>query len=138
MLNLDITMLIQMVNFFIALYVLNYLLIRPIRAILRERREKMDDISGEAGAFERAAEEKLAAYQAELARARQDAGLTRDAGRAEGVAAQQKIVGDASQKAQAYLAEAQATIKAEAAATLAELQKQVKSLAGKLATRVMG
>lgn len=138
MLDLNLTMLIQMVNFFIALFVLNYLLIRPIRAILQERREKMEDISGEAGAFERDAAEKLAGYQDALARARQEAGLTREQGRAEGLAQQQLVMGDASQKAQSYLAEAQASIKAEADATLAELRKQVKALAGKVATRVMG
>lgn len=138
MLDLNITMLIQMVNFFIALFVLNYLLISPIRAILQERREKMEDIGGEAGAFERDAAEKLAAYQEGLAHARKEAGLTREKGRADGVAEQHQIVGIASQKAQAYLVEAQTSIKAEAEATLGELRKQVKGLAGKVATRVMG
>lgn len=138
MLDLNITMLIQMVNFFIALFVLNYLLIRPIRAILQERREKMEDIGGEAGAFERDAAEKLASYQEALIHARQEAGLTREQGRTDGTAEQHQIMGVASQKAQAYLAEAQASIKAEANATLDELRKQVKSLAGKVATRVMG
>ena len=138
MLDINITILFQMVNFFIALFVLNYLLIRPIRAILQERKEKMEDMSGEAGAFEREADERLASYRAALAQARHDAGLTREEGRAAGLAEQQQIVGAASHKAQSYLAEAQASIKAEADATLAELQKQVKVLAGKLATRVMG
>lgn len=138
MLDLNITMLIQMVNFFIALFVLNHLLIRPIRAIIQERRDKMEDMSGEAGAFERDAAEKLASYQEELTRARQEAGLTREQGRTAGIAEQHRIVGVASQKAQGYLAEAQASIKAEANATLGELRKQVKGLAGKLATRVMG
>lgn len=138
MLDLNITMLIQMVNFFIALFVLNHLLIRPIRAILQERRERMEDISGEAGAFERDAAEKLASYQEALTHARQEAGLTREQGRAAGITEQHHIVGSASQKAQGYLAEAQVSIKAEADATLADLRKQVKGLAGKLATRVMG
>lgn len=138
MLDLNITILFQMVNFFIVLYVLNILLIRPIRAILQERKDKMDDMSGEAEAFEREAKERLSAYQAELTRARQEAGLTREAARNEALAEQQRVVQTASQKAQAFLAEAQASIKVEAEATLAELQKQVKQLAGKLATRVMG
>lgn len=138
MLDLNITILFQMVNFFIVLYVLNILLIRPIRAILQERKDKMDDMSGEAEAFEREAKERLSAYQAELTRARQEAGLTRETARNEALAEQQRVVHTASQKAQAFLAEAQASIKVEAEATLAELQKQVKQLAGKLATRVMG
>ncbi len=138
MLDINITMLIQMVNFFIALYMLNILFIRPIRSILQERRAKMDGISGEADAFEREAEERVAAYQAALTRARQDATATREAARNEGLAQQQSIVGDAGRTAQEHLAKAQEAVRAEAAATLADLKTQVESLAGKLATRVMG
>ncbi len=137
MLDLNITTLIQMVNFFIALYVLNILLIRPVRGILQERREKMDGLSKEAGGFEHEAQNRIEAYQAELARARQEGVAMRDAARSEGAAKQQEIVGEAGRKAQAELAAAQSALRAEAEKTLAELQKQVKDLAGKLATRVM-
>lgn len=138
MLNLDITMLFQLVNFFIVLYVLNILLIRPIRGILKERRDKMDDLSGEADAFEREAATRLASYNESLQRARQEAGQTRDAARTAAQAEQQRIVQEAGQKAQALLAEAKASIKAESDATLAELRARVQDLGAKLAARVMG
>ena len=41
MLDLNITLVFQLVNFFIALYVLNLLLIRPIREIIRKRKAVM-------------------------------------------------------------------------------------------------
>ncbi len=44
MLDLNITLVFQLVNFFIALYVLNLLLIRPIREIIRKRKAVMDDV----------------------------------------------------------------------------------------------
>ena len=138
MLNLDITMLFQLVNFFIVLYVLNILLIRPIRGILKERRDKMDNLSGEADAFEREATARLASYNESLQRARQEAGQTRDAARTEAQAEQQRIVQEAGQKAQALLTEAKASIKAESDATLAELRARVQDLGARLAARVMG
>lgn len=138
MLNLDITMLFQLVNFFIVLYVLNILLIRPIRGILKERRDKMDNLSGEADAFEREAEARLASYNESLQSARQEAGQTRDAARTAAQAEQQRIVQEAGQKAQALLTEAKASIKAESDATLAELRARVQDLGAKLAARVMG
>ncbi len=138
MLDLNITMLIQMVNFFIALYVLNVLLIRPIRAILQERRAKVDGLVDAADGFEREAQERLDAYQAELSRARQEGSALRDAARSEGVKQQQEIVSAAGRTAQAELAKAQEAFRAEADATLNELKKQVSGLADKLATRVMG
>ncbi len=136
MLDLNITMLIQMVNFFIALYVLNVLLIRPVRAILQERRQKMDGLVGEAEAFDREAAQRIAAYQAELAAARQEGIAARETARNEGVAKQQEIVGEAGKKAQAELATAREGLRAEADAALNELRKQVDTLSGKLAARV--
>ena len=74
MLDLNITLLFQLVNFFIAIFVLNILLIRPIRDIIKKRNGVMDNLAGEADNFESQAAERLASYEAELARARQDAG----------------------------------------------------------------
>ena len=42
MLDLNITMLFQLANFLITLFVLNLLLIRPIRKIIRDRKALMD------------------------------------------------------------------------------------------------
>lgn len=136
MLDLNITLLFQLVNFFIALYVLNILLIRPVRNIMAERKAKMDGLTGDAEGFERDAASRLENYQAELAHARQAAGQTREAGITAGTDEQQVIVGAAQQKAQQILSEAQAAVRAEAQETLNALRKQVASLANKLAAKV--
>lgn len=138
MLDLNITVLFQMINFFVALYVLNILLIRPVRAVLRERKAKMEELSGEAAAFEHEAKERLDAYEAALAFARQEAVAAREQARAEGLTEQQRMVRDATQNAQTLLAEAQAGIRTEADAALAALRKRVKSLADTVAARVAG
>ena len=59
MLDLNITLVFQLVNFFIALYVLNLLLIRPIREIIRKRKAVMDDMSGESESYEYQAEQPV-------------------------------------------------------------------------------
>lgn len=137
MLDLNITILFQLVNFLIAVYVLNILLVRPIRAILQERKNTMDDLQGEADAFTREAHERMSTYQAALSNARHEATQLRETARAAGLAEQQSIVTDAAAKAQAHIAQAQNAIKKEAGEALASLQKQVKSLAGKVATQVL-
>lgn len=137
MLDLNITILFQLVNFLIAVYVLNILLVRPIRAILQERKNTMDDLQGEADAFSREAHERMSAYQAALSTARHEATLARDEARAAGLAEQQSIVTDAGLTAQAHIAAAQDAIRKEADEALASLKKQVKNLAGKVATQVL-
>ena len=88
MLDLNITLVFQLVNFFIALYVLNLLLIRPIREIIRKRKAVMDDMSGESESYEYQAEQRLSDYDNQLTRARQDAGQNREKAREAGAAEQ--------------------------------------------------
>ena len=137
MLDLNITMLFQLVNFLVAIVVLNYLLIKPIREIIKKRKGVMDEISGEAGSFESQASQRLDNYEAELARARQEAGITRVQGREAGQAEQSAIVGDAQGKAREIIDEARRKLQQEAQATLAELRGQVGSLSDKLAYKLI-
>lgn len=137
MLDLNITLVFQLVNFFIAIYVLNILLIRPVRAIIKKRNGIMDDLAGEADSFESQAAARLANYEAELARARQDAGLTREESRIAGSAEQQNIVGEAQKSAREILAETRQALRGQAEATLSELRNQVSDFSSRLADRIL-
>lgn len=110
MLDLNVTLVFQLANFFIAVYVLNILLIRPIRAIIKKRNGILEGMEEEAGSFEYQASERLTNYEAELTRARQDAGLQREEGRAAGVTEQQQIVGEAQKGARDILTETRAAL----------------------------
>ena len=137
MLDLNITLVFQLVNFFIAIFVLNILLIRPIREIIKKRNGVMDDLACEADNFESQAAERLANYEAELARARQDAGLTREEGRNAGLAEQQGIVGTAQKSARDILADTRRSLRGQAEATLSELRNQVSDFSARLADRLI-
>ena len=137
MLDLNITLVFQLVNFFIAIFVLNILLIRPIREIIKKRNGVMDNLAGEADSFESQAAERLANYEAELARARQDAGLTREEGRNAGLTEQQGIVGTAQKSARDILADTRRSLRGPAEATLSELRNQVSDFSARLADRLI-
>ena len=133
MLDLNITLVFQLVNFFIALYVLNLLLIRPIR----KRKAVMDDMSGESESYEYQAEQRLSDYDNQLTRARQDAGQNREKAREAGAAEQASLVAEAQKRAQEIIAETRRNLQAEADASLKELRGQVATLSGQLAERVL-
>ena len=137
MLDLNITLVFQLVNFFIAIFGLNILLIRPIREIIKKRNGVMDNLAGEADSFESQAAERLANYEAELARARQDAGLTREEGRNAGLTEQQGIVGTAQKSARDILADTRRSLRGQAVATLSELRNQVSDFSARLADRLI-
>ena len=137
MVDLNITLVFQLVNFFIAIFVLNILLIRPIREIIKKRNGVMDNLASEADSFESQAAERLANYEAELARARQDAGLTREEGRNAGLTEQQGIVGTAQKSARDILADTRRSLRGQAEATLSELRNQVSDFSARLADRLI-
>ena len=137
MLDLNITMAFQLVNFLIAIYVLNILLIRPIRDIIKKRNGIMDGMAEEAESFEYQAAERLTGYEAELARARQDAGLTREKGRAAGLEQQQVLVGEAQKSAREIIAATHESLRAQAASTLDDLRKQVSDFSSRLAAKLL-
>ncbi|MCL1985588.1 MAG: ATP synthase F0 subunit B [Betaproteobacteria bacterium] len=138
MLDINITAIIQVVNFFIAIIVLNCLLIRPVRNIIRQRKTKLGDMLSSAEAFTSSADEQLAEYQNSLNRARQEAALTRADARADALREQQSLVAEANKRAQEYFVQAKETLLKEMQSTQAVLAGQVKPLADKAVSKVLG
>ena len=73
MVDLNITLWIQLANFLVTLVVLNYLLISPIRKIIRKRKDNVEGLIGEIEAFTAEKQQLLDAA------VRADAGVTRRA-----------------------------------------------------------
>ncbi len=137
MIDLDITMLIQLANFIITLIVLNFLLIGPIRAIIRKRTAAMGELSQEARNFSASAQDKLAGYEASLAEARRDAAIRREEYKLAGVQEEKAIVGAAHEEASGYLDKARAETAAPARSAIEALKGQVKPLAEQAASKIL-
>ena len=138
MLDLNITLVFQFVNFLIAIFFLNWLLIKPIREIIKKRNDLMDGMAGEADKFHAEAVARLKAYEEELAKARQQAGLTREEGKSAGLAEMEKIVGSAQQSAKQLLEENRASLRHQADAALAELRDGIDGFTTRLGRKLVG
>ncbi|MDO4840965.1 MAG: ATP synthase F0 subunit B [Desulfovibrionaceae bacterium] len=137
MLDLNITMLFQLVNFLITIFVLNQLLIKPLRKVMRERKEMMASLATDAQASEDKATSSLDDYESQLTKARQDAASNRDSGRTAGVKEQQALLEEAQKKAQGILGEERKRLHAEAESSLQELRSKVGAYSQQLAARVL-
>ena len=80
MVDLNITLWIQLANFLVTLVVLNYLLISPIRKIIRKRKDNVEGLIGEIEAFTAEKQQLLDEYESELRKAREAAAMRADAG----------------------------------------------------------
>lgn len=138
MIDLNVTMLFQLVNFLVTMVVLNALLIRPVREMLKQRQGKISGLLGEAEQFTQQANAKLANYEATLVKARAEATAAREAAKAEGVAREHEIVAAANKQAQDFMQQARADVASQVKAAVESLKGQVEALAAKATAKVLG
>lgn len=138
MLDLNITLVFQLVNFFIALIVLNWLLIRPVREIIAKRNELMDGMAAEADNFHAQAEARLKAYEEQLALARARAGEAREEGKSAGLRELEDIVGGARESAKQLLEQNREAMRGQAEAALSELRDGIDGFSARLGEKLLG
>ena len=110
MVDLNITLWIQLANFLVTLVVLNYLLISPIRKIIRKRKDNVEGLIGEIEAFTAEKQQLLDEYESELRKAREAAAIYRKDG---------KVMGELER------ATTQAAVRADAGVTRRALQAKM-------------
>ena len=138
MIELNITFFIQLVNFLIVLFVLNLILYRPIRGIIKKRAEIMAARLDEIERFTAQASDRMTAYEQELDNARQQAQDLRMQMKEEGYAEEKKLVEAASTEAGSILKAAREKIASEKKSAIAALKAQVEKFAQMAAEKILG
>jgi F-type H+-transporting ATPase subunit b len=137
MIDLDYTFFVQLVNFLITLTVLNLILFRPIRGVIKKRAEVMKEKMTSIETFTTQAESKLANYKAALSGARIEAQQVRVTLKAEGVATEASVLAAAGSEAAGKIAAARKEIDGEKQAALKALQNKVAGYASSVAEKVL-
>lgn len=97
----------------------------------------MDGIASEADNFQNEAEARLKAYEDELAKARQKAGLAREESKSAALQELQAIVGNAQQSAKQILAENREILKGQAEEALTELRNGIDNFSTRLGDKLL-
>jgi F-type H+-transporting ATPase subunit b len=137
MIDLNITFVIQIVNFTIALLVLNWLIIQPVRAIMLKRREVAEGLAGEAGKLSDSAAQLLKNYEVELDAARAAAAEQREAVRRQGLEAERLVLESAQGEAHGFLQKSRREMEQGLETARRALRAQVDVLAGKVVRKVL-
>ena len=125
MINIDITLLIQLVNFLIALAIINYLIIRPVRGIMARRRAQNDELRGAADSLEGEAGLKMEGYKARIEKARAEVSAVRKSMKTAAEQAAQARVNAAGDEARSIHRAASERVRAESAEARRELDGRV-------------
>jgi F-type H+-transporting ATPase subunit b len=134
----DWSFVLQIFNFVFLIFALNLLLYRPIRGILKERRDKIKGMELNIQNAAQGVQEKEAAFAKAIRDARAKGlkakeGLVQQAEAEEG-----KLIASNNAKAQVELEEIRKKIKADAERARQTLQQEVGSFANEITRKILG
>lgn len=134
----DKTFFIQAVNFLVTVGVLNVLLIKPIREIIKKRKELMTEQMEKIEGFNSNAEKKVADYESQLTAARKEANDIRSSMKDEGTVEEQKLMSAAGEEASSTIQAARAEIKSQVKGAMDQLTKDVDKFAEAATGKILG
>ena len=137
MIELNLTFFIQLINFLLLLAILNVLIYRPIREIVKKRGQKIAGDLSEIEEFNNQAEQKVEDYQAALDQARKEGDRLRNDLKLEGTQEEKHVLTRAADQGAADLESARKEIAAESDKARKDLEQQVTDFAGKVADKVL-
>ncbi|WP_028572775.1 ATP synthase F0 subunit B [Desulfonatronum lacustre] len=137
MIDVNISMLIQLINFFIVLAVLNAILYRPIRAVIKKRAQRLSEQLRDVENFTAQAQEKMAAYTGALTVAQQQGVEIRSQFKAEGYQEEATLLDGANKSAAQELKAAREDAAAQVRAGKKTLTSRVDGFARQVTEKVV-
>ncbi|MEZ4401290.1 MAG: ATP synthase F0 subunit B [Kofleriaceae bacterium] len=138
LIDIDLTVLLQLVLFAVMFFVANKLLFQPFLKLRAKRIAGIDGARGEAERMSAEADGKLADYEAKLATTVAKAAEEQRKIRAEAAAHEREVSDKARTSAQRALEEATATVTRETETARAELVPQAQLIARRMAKQLLG
>jgi F-type H+-transporting ATPase subunit b len=138
MIDIDWTLFMQIANFLILVFLLNMVLFRPIRGILKERQGILSGLQSDISSLSDSEQGLRQDIQSELLSARKSGINKRDMIKQEGSAVEAGLMEKAKAEVDDEMARMAAKIKADVAAARDALKPQAESFAHDLATKILG
>ncbi|HAJ28173.1 MAG TPA: hypothetical protein DCG53_13185 [Syntrophus sp. (in: bacteria)] len=138
MVDINLTLFVQMANFLVLIVILNYLLYKPILAILDRRKKRLDESEGEIKRLNETVEQKAAEYEEKLRLAKQDALGKKNEILKEAADSAKAIIDERRSKIPAMLAEFQGKVGQEVDAARRILKDQSQKISAEIAEKVLG
>jgi len=138
MIDINISLLFQLINFIVLLIALNFILFKPIRQIMQEREQGISSSFGDAKSAQERTQNLLEQYNASLAEAKQKAATTYNTIYQQGLDAQRDMISTERTKAGVILDKARAEIVAAANTARTDLKKEAERLSQEITSKLLG
>ena len=138
MINLDITLIIQMINFLVLLFVLNLILFRPIRNIIKERNQIVENFNTDITSLTDEAQASMDQFEQKLLEARKEGMARVQNMKDEGEEAEAKLMATTNEEVQAKIEEARKKVASDIQEARTQLQDQVQAFSLAVTEKVLG
>jgi len=138
MIDINIAFFYQLINFAVLLVALNFILFKPLRAIMREREQGISGAFSDSKTAQDRAQALLEQYNVSLAEAKQKAAAAYNAFYQQGLDAQRDMIAAERTRAGELLDKARKEIAEAAAAARGELRKEADKLSQDISTKLLG
>lgn len=134
----DYTLLVQMATFIALIFILNYLLYKPILSIINRRKKQLDELQNEITLFKSSVDKKAAEYDEKLNKAKTSASDLKKEIIVEGAQQAKSIVDAVRSEIPLMAQESQKKMDQEMEAARQILQGQSRKLSLEIAEKVLG
>ena len=138
MVTVDITMVIQMINMVVLMFLLNGVLYKPVKKILKERSEKMQGMQNDVAKFEENARLRQEEVDAKMSKASGKAKAALDAARAEAQAAGDEKMASIKAEVEQHKEKQLADITTQIGTAKNELTANLEGFATDMASKILG
>ncbi|MCK5507234.1 MAG: ATP synthase F0 subunit B [Desulfobacterales bacterium] len=138
MISVDGSLFIQIINFLFLIWALNFVLYKPIRNILIQRKEKVAGLEQNIDACNKEIQEKDDAFISGLKEARVNGTKEKEALIQAGADEEKKIIEEINKKAQADFAEVRERVAKDAEIVRVALQKELDNIATAISHKILG
>ncbi|QTA93207.1 ATP synthase F0 subunit B [Desulfonema magnum] len=138
MVSIDGSLFIQIANFLILIWILNTILYKPIRNVLRQRKEKVTGLERDIDLSQKDAKEKSDAFSSGMKAARAKGLKEKDVMVQAAENEEKEIVGKINEKAAAELAKVREKIAKDAEGVRNSLVKEIDTFARDIGKKILG
>jgi F-type H+-transporting ATPase subunit b len=138
LIEVNFTLLIQIFNFFLLMFLLNKLLYKPVLKILAEREERVAGGQEQAKKLIEDGQQLFSTYNQKLHNAKLDAITVKNSTRNQAVEEGNAIIDEARKKAEVIVADVQKEMAEEIARVKKELEPELGIMASTIAQQILG
>lgn len=138
MVTIDITLVIQIINMIVLMFLLNKVLYQPVKKILKERSEKMQGMQNDVAKFQQNARLRQEEVDAKMSKASGKAKAALDAARAEAQTAGEEKMASIKAEVDEFKEKQLADIKQQIGEAETNLKADLDGFANAIASKILG